>query len=556
MIATEEDENKTSEHKPEDKIQNTNWQIRLPLLIFLSLGVGIWLGAMLFGGIRSQSAQANYQKIKEILGYIDQEYVDTVKIDELVDFSIEQLLEKLDPHTSYIAAKNIQLAHSQLEGDFEGVGIEFNIVRDTVHIAAIIPGGPSEKEGLQAGDKIIKVDDKNIASIKIDNAQIFKLLRGKKGTKVKLSVLRKGKKQLMHYTVTRNTITSPSVEVSFMVDAQTGFIKITRFASNTYKEFREALEKLQAQGMQRLIIDLRDNPGGYMDRAINIADELLAGSVKIVYTDGKGSKYDSEHKAHIQGMMEKGAVIVLINEGSASASEILAGALQDNDRALIVGRRSFGKGLVQMPIALSDGSELRLTISRYYTPSGRSIQKPFTKDKKDAYENEILERYKRGEYFSADSIKFDKSLQYTTAKGRKVYGGGGIMPDVFVSFDSSAIQRYLNDLYRDDIIREVALSYYATYKAELANMKYENFKTNFNLPKVWIEEVLKRAQQGKIATNGLTSSELEKDIQIHLKAWIARSVWQSRGFYPIWFEQDEIFQKALKLFDKAEKLLL
>jgi len=394
----------------------------------ITLAGGVFIGATMFGGRTSSSVTKGVTKFREILNYVDKDYVDTVNTDDLVDYSIEKMLEKLDPHTTYIPSKDLEMARTQLESDFDGIGIEFNIFKDTVYVIAPFNGGPAETAGLRAGDKIVSVNGQPMVGTDLENSSVFTKLRGPRGTKVRVGVVRKGTGQSLEFTITRNRIPQYSIDAAYMVDNTTGYIKVNRFASNTYDEFKKSLSQLKRQGMQQLVLDLRGNPGGYMDRATNMADEFLSGDKLIVYTDGKEARYDQKIKAFQPGIFEKGALVVLIDEGSASASEIVAGALQDNDRALIVGRRSFGKGLVQAPIPLDDGSELRLTISRYYTPSGRSIQKPYTHDGKEDYGKDVMKRYEHGEFFNADSIKFDPKLKYYTSKRRVVYGGGGIIP--------------------------------------------------------------------------------------------------------------------------------
>lgn len=531
-------------------------QVRLPLFLALALISGILLGATMFGGgANMKKVVSGYEKIREILTYVERDYVDTVNTEDLIDYSIDKMLEKLDPHTAYIPAKKVALANTQLEGGFDGIGIEFNIFKDTIYVVTPLSGGPSEAVGLQSGDKIVEVDSKNVAGIGIDNLGVFKLLRGPKGTKVTLGIKRRNAEKLISFTIIRDKIPSYSVDASYMIDDKTGYIKVSRFAENTYKEFREAMLKLNGKGMQQLILDLRGNPGGYMDRAINMADEMIPGNPKIVYTDGKGYRYDSEAKAYINGLFEKGALIVLIDEGSASASEIVAGAIQDNDRGLIVGRRSFGKGLVQAPISLTDGSELRLTISRYYTPSGRSIQKPYSpQDANKDYDKDLLDRYKKGEFFNADSIKQNEKLKFKTAKGRTVYGGGGIMPDVFIPLDTTINLSYLNELYNENIIREFSLNYFNDNKAALGKMSASAYIANFEVDEALLSQVLKMADKAKIKYDEKRYQSAKRYIQQHIKAWIARSVWGTDEFYTIWNQQDEIYEKALQLFEKAAAL--
>jgi carboxyl-terminal processing protease len=499
-------------------------------------------------------------KYKEILTHIDRDYVDTVNTEELIDYSIEKMLEKLDPHTVYIPAKDLQMARAQLEGDFDGIGVEFNIFKDTVFVVAPIAGGPSETAGIRSGDKIVEVDGKPMVGKEVDNSTVFSRLRGPKGSKVKLGIKRGTTSELLNFTVTRNKIPTYSIDATYMIDNKTGYIKVNRFAANTYEEFKKAMNTLKTQGMQQLVLDLRGNPGGYMDRATNMADEFIAGNKLIVYTDGKESRYDSRVNAYINGIFEKGPVVVLIDEGSASASEIVAGALQDNDRALIVGRRSFGKGLVQAPIPLEDGSELRLTISRYYTPSGRSIQKPYTHEGEDEeYTLDVMKRYEHGELFHADSIKFNDSLKYQTAKGRTVYGGGGIMPDVFVPLDTSYNTKYLNKLVNANIIREYAFNYYTRNKATLEKMKFEDFKNNFVISEQMMKEIVDNGKAAGVQPDEAEYNRSRDFIRTQLKALIARSVWKSGSgstglnneYYQVMASNDEIYKQALNLFDRA-----
>jgi carboxyl-terminal processing protease len=516
---------------------------------------GIIIGAIFFDSGRESDISQGYKKFAEVLGYVQKDYVDTVDIDQLVDISIEKMLERLDPHTVYIPKSDIQVAHSQLEGNFEGIGVEFNIIRDTIIVVSPITGGPSEQAGILAGDKIIFVNDSVVAGKPISNADVFGLLRGKKGTTVKLTVKRGGQKKLLPFNIIRDKIPTYSIEVAYMVNPVTGYIKISRFSETTYDEFRKALLKLKSDGMQQLLIDLRDNPGGYMDRATKMADELLSGNKLIVYTDGKDNRYDQKIYANKKGDFEEGAVIVLINEGSASASEIVSGALQDNDRALIIGRRSFGKGLVQMPITLEDESELRLTISRYYTPSGRSIQKPYNPDAADDYNSDLLKRYEHGEFFHADSIKLNDSLKYKTLGGRSVYGGGGIMPDIFVPRDTSAFTSYLVELFNKNVIREYSLNYYSSNKEKLRSYSFESYKKSFQVSDAMLKEILSMASAYGIKFRVKEYNKSKEFIRQNVKAYIARSIWGNEGFYPIINESDEIFRLALRHFGDAEKLL-
>lgn len=412
--------------------------VYLPIIFALVLVLGIFIGTTFLSGGQKMVMGGNtgkFSKLQDVLQYINQEYVDTVNDDDLVERSIVSLLENLDPHSSYISAEELQANNEPLQGNFEGIGVEFNIVDDTVRVVAAIPGGPAEGVGVQAGDKIVMVDGKTIAGIKIANKGVMERLKGKGGTKVKISVKRNGRKGLIDFTITRGTIPIYSLDASYMLTANLGYIKISRFAATTYDEFMQALDKLQKQGMTKLVVDLRGNGGGFLNTAVDIADEFLPEGKSIVYTQGK-ARPRKDFYATKRGSFENGELFILIDDGSASASEILAGAVQDNDRGTLIGRRSFGKGLVQEQSEFTDGSAIRLTIARYYTPTGRCIQKSY-KHGVDDYYNEELSRYESGELESADSIKVADSLKYKTPGGKIVYGGGGIIPDEFVPLDTA-----------------------------------------------------------------------------------------------------------------------
>ena len=534
--------------------KNSNFQIRLPILLTIAVAAGILIGATMADGNSTNNLISGYLKFKEILTYVQRDYVDEVDTDELVETAINKMLEKLDPHSVYIPAEELELAKSQLEGEFEGIGIEFSIIRDTIYVVSPLSGGPSEEVGLMSGDKIVTVDGETVAGTDIDNRDVFELLRGKKGTEVKVGIQRRGADDLMNFTIIRDKIPQESVDVSYMIDDEVGYIKVSRFAATTYDEFRAALADLKEKGMKKLVLDLQDNPGGYMDRAINIADELLSDNRMIVYTEGKQPRYNSEARAYREGIFEKGPIVVLINQGSASASEIVAGALQDNDRALIVGRRSFGKGLVQMPIPLDDGSELRLTISRYYTPSGRSIQKPY-EDGVKKYNEDIMERYEHGELLNVDSIQFNDSLKYETSKGRTVYGGGGIMPDYFVPIDTTnAENKFLRSLYTTNVVREYTLLYYEDNKAKLEKMDYQDFYNNFEVTDKMLDKMISMAKSEGVEFDKEEYLKAKDLLKTQTKTLIARSVWGNKGSYPVFNQGNQVLQEALKLFDKAENL--
>jgi carboxyl-terminal processing protease len=534
--------------------KNTTSQIRLPLLLALSIAGGIWIGATFAEPKGGQNdLRAALYKLQEIMTYINRDYVDSVDTNELVEFGITKMLEKLDPHSSYIPAKDASLVQSQLEGEFDGIGVEFGIIRDTIYVVAPLTGGPSEALGIQSGDQIISVDGKTVAGIGITNRDVFDYLRGPSGSKVAVEIKRKNVPNLIKYSITRAKIPQYSINASYMVDKEIGYIKVTRFAATTYDEFRKSVADLQAKGMKKLIIDLQGNPGGYMGAAIYMADELLGGRDLIVSQAGKVTQYSNKAYASKPGMFEEGSVIILINEGSASASEILAGAIQDNDRGLIVGRRSFGKGLVQMPIDLSDGAELRLTIARYFTPSGRSIQKPYDEGY-EAYERDQLDRFEHGEFFSADSIKFNDSLKYQTKKGRTVYGGGGIMPDYFVPLDTTMNSAYVNKLFSSDTSREYLLDYVSKNKGNFTKISVEDYYKNFKVSDAMLNDLVAFGKKNKVEFDAKDFAKSKEYLRILIKAHLGRQLYDDSAFYKVINDINEVYQQAIKLFGEADKI--
>ncbi|MDX1627469.1 MAG: S41 family peptidase [Fulvivirga sp.] len=535
------------------KHSNSKFQIRLPIFISMGLAAGILIGATFSDSSPMQGdLSSNVQKLKEVLTLIDRNYVDEVNTDKLVDAAIQKILSDLDPHSAYITAEERVRANEELQGNFEGIGVEFNIFQDTIVVVTPLSGGPSEAVGIKSGDKIIKVNGKNVAGVGFTNKDVQEHLKGPKGTKVEVTVKRPGRKKPIDFEITRDQIPQFSVDASYMLDGEKGYIKVSRFSATTYREFMEAMAKLKEQGMTKLILDLQGNPGGYMNQAIRMADEFLKDDQKIVYTKGKQSRYNTQAMSQQKGVYEEGDLIVLVNEGSASASEIVTGALQDNDRALVVGRRTFGKGLVQAPLELSDGSELRLTISRYYTPSGRSIQKPY--DGESDYGRDLAERFSHGEFFSADSIKFSDSLKYQTKSGRTVYGGGGIMPDYFVPLDTTQASAYLNQLFISNSVQEFTFNYTAEHKEKLEAMGYQDYYQNFTVSDTMLKELVETGKNNDVKPNW-EEVEKNKDLfQLHIKAQIARQIWDNNGFYPIFNQTNEILQQAVKLFDKADNL--
>lgn len=529
---------------------NSGYQIKLPLVLCLGIAAGVFIGANFSKRNTSSEVNQDVQKFREVLTQIKDEYVDTISTTRLVNEAIQHMLHKLDPHSAYIPASDRIAANEDLRGNFDGIGVEFNIFNDTVVVVSALSGGPSETLGIQSGDKIVEVDGKSLAGVSVTTMDVMKALKGPKGTQVKVTLLRRN--QELEYTITRDKIPNHSVDVAYMVTPEIGYIKVNRFSATTYEEFQQGLKKLKEKGMQKLILDLQGNPGGYMNMAIEMADEFLGNGKRIVSQKGKERKYNAEASATSRGQFEKGDLIVLVNEGSASASEILAGALQDNDRALIVGRRSFGKGLVQSPFDLSDGSELRLTISRYYTPSGRSIQKPYVDE--DEYAMDIISRYNHGEFFHADSIKLNDTLKYLTLNGRSVYGGGGIMPDYFVPLDTTLNSHYLNELYTSTSIQEYTFQYAEDHREALLEKGFDHYFENFVVTDDMINGLVKIGQRNKVKPDYKDLRMRKKLFQTHMKAQIARKLWGNEGFYPVFNQTNEVYMKAVKLFDKIPQL--
>ncbi|MBX7124963.1 MAG: S41 family peptidase [Cyclobacteriaceae bacterium] len=532
--------------------ENTKNQIALPLVLAIGLAAGVLIGASFKGDALPVSGSDELDKFREVIGLIRSEYVDPTQTDSLVEDAIQHMLGKLDPHSVYIAASERQEANEDLRGNFEGIGIEFNIFHDTLVVVTALSGGPSESVGIQSGDKIIKVGEKSIAGVGITNTDVFKLLKGPKGTEVKIEILRKNQHSPITFNIIRDKIPQYSVDVSYMVAPEIGYIKISRFSQTTYQEFQQGLAKLRDKGMKKLIIDLQGNPGGYMNQAIDLADEFLPEGSRIVYTKGQDKRNNANAMSTNKGTFERGDLIVLVNEGSASAAEILAGALQDNDRALVVGRRSFGKGLVQSPFDLNDGSELRLTISRYYTPSGRSIQKPYVD--KGEYARDLAYRYRHGEFFTSDSIRFNDSLKYKTTGGRTVYGGGGIMPDYFVPLDTTLDSHYLNQLYNSNAIQEYTFKYADKHQAALKAQGWESFYREFDVTDAMLEDLGAAGVRNGVKLNPVDLKSNRRAFQAHVKAQIARKIWGGEGFYPIYNETNEILQQAIRLFDRIPDL--
>lgn len=515
----------------------------LPFIIGISIGAGILVGTQLGTRPALRANAEAYDKIKAVLGYVEANYVDTVDTEKLTDMTLEDMLQHLDPHSDYFTAEETKLMSEPLQGNFEGIGIEYNFVQDTLVVMAVIPSGPSEKAGLKTGDRIVRANDTLVVGKNASEKTIRKKLRGPKGTKVTVKIRRPGKKDLFDITITRGSVPIYSVQGSYMLNADVGYIKLDRFAETSYAEFMKATKSLLGEGMKKMVLDLRGNGGGYLDAATAIADEFLAKGKMIVYTKGR---VDGEEKSLATeiGILEKTPLVILVDENSASASEILAGAIQDNDRGTIIGRRTFGKGLVQEEKRLNDGSAFRLTIARYYTPTGRSIQKPYNKGL-EAYAADELNRFNHGELVNADSIKFPDSLKFKTPGGKIVYGGGGIMPDLFVPLDTSAGSTLLNNLFYKDIFTLWSLDYAEKHNAELTKMGLKKFRTGFVITDALVNDLMTIATANGVTRNEAQQKRSSALIRKYMKAAVARNVWGDAGYLQVWNDGDRFLEAAI-----------
>lgn len=527
------------------------WQ---PFIYSLLIAIGLLLGVLLKPSGRISNLMGSNNKFSELLSIINQSYVDTVNMADIENRAINELLHELDPHSVYIPATDLKQANEQLEGNFEGIGIEFNIVSDTIMVVTALNGGPSQELGILPGDRIIKVDTIPVAGNGITSEKVFKLLRGPGGTKVDVLIKRIGTKEPILFSITRGKIPIYSVDAWFMLNNETGYIKVSRFAEKTHEEFLSAYDELKKEGVQNLILDLRGNPGGYLNTAIQLTDELLEDYKLIVYTEGR-SKPRADYKSERPGVFEKGKLIVLIDEGSASASEIVSGAVQDWDRGLIIGRRSFGKGLVQEPYGLSDGSAIRLTVSRYYTPSGRCIQKDYTD--KVGYEHDLMSRFENGELEGNSDVIFDSTPYKTLRLGRTVYAGGGIKPDVFVPIDTSYYSRFLTESVASGLIGKFAYTFLDKNRASISNIKPLKIYTEaYQISDAVYNEFINFA-----INNGVKNpSELDKQkskafIKLQIKALVARQIWRDKGYYSVIQSGDKAMQVALKKIAENSELL-
>jgi carboxyl-terminal processing protease len=489
------------------------------------------------------------QKFASALQIINFAYVDTVMESTLVEKAIIATLKELDPHSQYISKEDLQRSNEPLEGRFDGVGVSFQVHKDTIMVIAPVPGGPAEELGILAGDKIVKINGENATGISVDDSYVFNRLRGKKGTVVEISILRKGRKKLIDYTIVRDKIPINSIDAYFMASFSTGYIKLNRFARTSMDEFRVAVGELKEQGMINLILDLRGNSGGYLDVAIDLSDEFLDAGNLVLYTEGTSSpkrKYKSTHR----GCFKEGKMVIIIDEGSASASEIVAGAIQDWDRGLIVGRRSFGKGLVQRPYYLPDSSVIRLTVARYYTPTGRCIQKPYNKGYEQYYKD-LLKRLENGELTSAENIDFPDSLKFYTPKNRVVYGGGGIMPDVFVAWDSTKYTDFYVDLLSKNVFRDFILEYIDHDRKDLNRLypDFEVFNQSYEVDNAFMQNFLEFANEKGIVPTDDDLAYSENLIRHQLKALLARNLFEFKSYFQVMTEIDEGFVKAIEVLE-------
>ena len=502
----------------------------------------------------AQQASVDARKLQLALFAISNLYVDSTSETKLVEDAIVGMLEKLDPHSTYMDPEETKEMTEPLQGNFDGIGIQFNMLTDTVYVIQVIPGGPSEKVGLMAGDRIVEVDDTLIAGVKMKTTEVMKRLRGPKGTEVRVKVKRGENPDLMEFRIIRGKIPMYSLDAAYMADKHTGYIKLNRFAASSANEFREALEKLRKEGMKQLILDLQGNGGGYLNIAIELADEFLEKQRLIVYTKGSKQPREEAHST-ARGQFQEGRLVILVDESSASASEIVTGAVQDWDRGVVIGRRTFGKGLVQKPIPLPDGSMIRLTVSRYYTPTGRCIQKPYEQGNLDAYHHDLIDRYNRGELMTADSIHFPDSMKYQTlVTHRTVYGGGGIMPDVFIPVDTTRYTDYHRKLVASGIVNRVAMNYIDRHRAELkaAYPTFAAYKQSFVVDESFLQELIQLGEQEQIPYEETEFSRSKILIALQIKALIARDLFDMAQYFQIINEDNPSYLKALEIINDKE----
>lgn len=525
-----------------------------PLVIAVSVVVGILIGtfyAKHYGGNRLGIINGSSNKLNALLRVIDDQYVDTVNMTDLVEKAMPQILAELDPHSVYIPAQNLEEVNSELEGSFSGIGVQFTIQEDTIHVNSVIKGGPSEKVGMMAGDRIVMVNDSLFVGKGLTNEKAMRNLKGPKGSQVKLGVKRNGEKELLDFTITRGDIPQNTVDAAYMLNEKFGYVQVSKFGRTTHVELLNALAMLNHQGCEGLIIDLRENTGGYMEAATRMVNEFLPEGKLIVYTEGR--KYPRmEEYANGTGSCQNMPLIVLVDEGSASASEIFAGAIQDNDRGTIVGRRSFGKGLVQQPIDFSDGSAIRLTIARYYTPSGRCIQRPYENGKDSKYEMDWINRYEHGEFFSKDSIKMNEDLRYSTNLGRPVYGGGGIMPDVFVPQDTTGVTSYLIDVSNRGLLIQFSFRYTDQNRQKMLKYEDEESLNKYLLRQGIVDQFIRFADSKGIKRRNLLIQKSHKLLEKYLCGNIIYNMLGREQYIRYLNHDDEAVKKALDILERGE----
>ena len=517
-----------------------------PIWVAIILISGILIGLYINIGVNKKVNIEGGSKFDEVMWYVGNDYVEVPETGKLQDEAIAAMMEELDPHSAYISLDDFNEVNDPLLGSFDGIGVQFRLEKDTIAIVSVIKGGPSEKVGIMAGDRILYVDDTLVANQKLKNEDVMRKLKGPKGTKVRVRVLRRRVEGLLDFTITRAAIPTYSVDIAYMIDEAIGYLKLSKFSATTYEELKDNVTKLESQGMEKLILDLRGNSGGYLKAAVDVADEFLPYGKMIVYTEGR-NRPRQEMKSSWRGHWEDIPLVVLIDGESASASEIVAGALQDNDRGTIIGRRSFGKGLVQEQLVLSDNSAIRLTVARYYTPTGRCIQKPYDGDH-EKYELEYYERYENGELFSEDSIHFADSLKYTTPMGKTVYGGGGIMPDIYVPLVNDSTEYYFNRIVNTGLVYQYAFDYTDKHRQQLKQYKtVESFDRQFAVTDAMFDALVRLADEKGIVGTEEQRQVARREADILLKAYIARNLFDDEGFYPIYAPMDEILQRALQV---------
>lgn len=524
----------------------------VPLWIALSIAVGIFIGNR-FAAFDSASNVKGVGKLEAILDYIRQSYVDTVDINQLIEEALPNIVQELDPHSAYISAADMKKVNEDLEGHFSGIGVSFYVLKDTITVTSLVAGGPSEAAGILPGDRIVKVNDSVVAGKKITNDQVLKMLRGSKGSKVALGIVRPPKRTYIEVTVTRDDIPMNSIPAAFMLTDDIGYIKVGTFAFNTFSEFISAISKLKSEGAAAFVIDLRGNVGGSLETVVAMVNEFLDRGDLIVYAEGR-SFPRTDHYANGSGTCKNDQIVVLIDEMSASASEIFAGAIQDHDRGLVIGRRSFGKGLVQSQRDFYDGSAIRLTVARYYTPSGRSIQRLYEKGKYDEYEMDAINRYLQGDYVNVDTASNSNLIPFKTESGRVVYGGDGIMPDIFIPRDTTGINPYFNMLVNNDLVQEYAMLYSDENRSKLSGFDswFELYRYLQKQP--LLENLVSYADYKGIRRRPYYIEESRQLLESQLYAYIIRNFWGEEGFYSVLVEKDNVVKKAIELITSGKAL--